>query len=53
MGFQEWLMNYHGKRIKPPQKKTYCPDMKFVKWHVSEVFRGEYREDDDAVVTRH
>jgi len=43
-GFQEWLMNFHGKKIISPQRKTYCPDMEFVEWHVSEVFRGEYRE---------
>lgn len=49
MGFQEWLMNFHGKSIAPPQKKTYCPEMEFVEWHVSEVFRGEYRELYDSV----
>jgi len=44
IGFQEWLMNFHGKKIAPPQRKSYYPDRKFVDWHVREVFRGEYRE---------
>lgn len=44
VGFQEWLMNFHGKEITPPQRKAYYPDRKFVEWHVREVFRGEYRE---------
>ncbi len=52
-GFQEWLMNFHGKKLLPPQKKTYCPDMEFVEWHVSEVFRGEYRETEEATEPRH
>jgi len=43
-GFQEWLMNYHGKKMTRPQSTTYCPDIEFVEWHVSEVFRGEYRD---------
>jgi putative restriction endonuclease len=44
VGFQEWLMNFHGKKMTPPQRRDYCPDREFVEWHVSEVFRGEYRE---------
>lgn len=44
VGFQEWLMNFHGKQITPPQRKSYYPDRKFVDWHISEVFRGEHRE---------
>ncbi len=43
-GFREWLMNFHGKKINPPQRKNYYPDMKFTIWHVREVFQGEYRE---------
>lgn len=52
MGFQEWLMNFHGKKITLPQKKTYCPDIEFVEWHVSEVFRGEYREMNDSAAAQ-
>lgn len=43
-GFHEWLMNFHGKKIIPPHKNSYCPEVKFIEWHVSEVFRGEYRD---------
>lgn len=44
IGFQEWLMNFHGKEIIPPQRKSFYPDREFVNWHIREVFRGEYRE---------
>ncbi|MBI5056201.1 MAG: HNH endonuclease [Nitrospirae bacterium] len=44
VGFQEWLMNFHGKKTTPPQRKSYYPDREFIEWHVREVFRGEYRE---------
>lgn len=42
-GFQEWLMKYHGKRLRPPQNHIYLPRDKFVEWHVKEVFQGDYR----------
>jgi putative restriction endonuclease len=44
VGFKEWLMDFHGKKIDSPQRKTYYPDRKFTQWHVREVFQGEYRE---------
>lgn len=43
VGFDEWLMRYHGKRIRQPQMPEYFPHEKFVQWHVREVFRGEAR----------
>ena len=43
-GFQEWLMDFHGKKISLPQRRLYYPELEFVGWHVSEVFRGDYRE---------
>ena len=43
-GFDEWLMNYHGKRINSPQRKNYLPNTEFCKWHIKEVFHGDYRE---------
>ena len=44
IGFQEWLMRFHGQRINFPQRRTYYPEMDFIDWHVREVFQGNYRE---------
>ena len=43
-GFQEWLMRYHGQTLSFPQRKSYCPNERYISWHVKEVFQGEYRE---------
>ena len=43
-GFEEWLMRFHGKKLKTPQRATYLPDQNFRHWHVKEVFKGEYRQ---------
>ena len=43
-GFDEWLMRFHRKILTAPQKIIYVPDQAFMKWHVKEVFQGEYRE---------
>ena len=43
-GFEEWLMRFHGKKLRIPQKTIYFPDQTFRYWHVKEVFQGEYRE---------
>ena len=43
-GFEEWLMRFHGKKLKSPQRTIYFPEQSFRKWHVKEVFKGEYRE---------
>lgn len=42
-GFQEWLMQYHGKELRPPQSPLYRPKKHYVNWHVREVFRGPAR----------
>ncbi len=42
-GFEEWLMRYHGRTIRRPQRVTYYPDKKFINWHIKEVFRGPSR----------
>jgi len=42
-GFDEWLMRYHGKEIRPPQSPLYRPKDFFIHWHVKEVFRGPAR----------
>lgn len=43
-GFQEWLMRFHGEKLNLPQRQTYYRSEDFTRWHVSEVFQGEYRE---------
>ena len=42
-GLNEWLMAFHGKQIMPPQRLSYYPKLKFVSWHVKEVFKGYQR----------
>lgn len=44
VGFYEWLMRFHGKRINFPQRRSYHPRADFIGWHVREVFKGDYRE---------
>jgi putative restriction endonuclease len=43
-GFGEWLMNFHQKPLKKPQKCDYVPSENYIRWHLHEVFQGEYRE---------
>ena len=43
-GFQEWLMRYHGQTLSFPQRESYCPNERYIDWHVREVFQGECRE---------
>lgn len=42
-GLEEWLMKYHGTKISNPIHPDYIPRDSFIKWHVSEVFRGPWR----------
>ncbi|MFC5700717.1 phosphorothioated DNA-binding restriction endonuclease [Cohnella faecalis] len=42
-GFEEWLMRFHGKRIRAPIHPVYQPKETFIEWHVREVFRGPAR----------
>ncbi len=42
-GFQEWLMNFHGKQIQLPQAPQYEPAPSYLNWHVREVFKGPVR----------
>ena len=43
-GFHEWLMRFHGEKLNFPQRQTYYPSEDFTRWHVREVFQGEYRD---------
>ncbi len=42
-GFDEWLMRFHGKQLRPPVHPEYYPNNSFINWHVREVFRGPGR----------
>ena len=44
VGFEEWLMRFHGEKINFPQRQSYYPASEFIGWHVREVFQGDYRE---------
>ena len=44
VGFEEWLMRFHGEKINFPQRQSYYPAPEFIGWHVREVFQGDYRE---------
>jgi putative restriction endonuclease len=43
IGFDEWLIRYHGQGIRRPQSSNYYPDGAYINWHVKEVFRGPAR----------
>lgn len=42
-GFEEWVMRYHGKEVRPPQSPLYRPKESYVNWHIKEVFQGPAR----------
>ena len=44
VGFEEWLMRFHGETINFPQRQSYQPHESFIDWHIREVFQGNYRE---------
>ena len=44
IGFEEWLMEFHGEEINFPQRQAYYPREDFTGWHLREVFKGPYRE---------
>lgn len=44
VGFQDWLMKFHGKGINFPQRQSFYPHGSFIGWHIREVFQGDYRE---------
>jgi putative restriction endonuclease len=43
IGFQEALMVFHGKPIRPPQRPDWRPVLHHTEWHGREVFKGEAR----------
>jgi putative restriction endonuclease len=42
-GFQEWVIAFHGKSIRAPQRPSYSPASVSIEWHVREVFHGPGR----------
>jgi putative restriction endonuclease len=42
-GFDEWLMAFHGRPMRVPQRPDYQPRDEFLKWHAREVFRSPSR----------
>jgi putative restriction endonuclease len=42
-GFKEWLLRFHGSRIREPVRDVYAPDPAYLEWHKREVFRGMER----------
>jgi putative restriction endonuclease len=42
-GFDEWLLRYHGRPIRRPQRPDYYPNENYINWHAREVFRGPHR----------
>lgn len=43
-GFEEWLLNFHGRDIRQPQRAAYLPAEPFLAWHEREVFKRPARE---------
>jgi putative restriction endonuclease len=42
-GFEEWLMRYHGSKIRRPIHPDYQPKDNYINWHSREVFRSPGR----------
>lgn len=42
-GFEEWLMRFHGRKVRTPISPLYAPKDNFLDWHVKEVFKGPAR----------
>ena len=43
-GFTEWLLTFHGQRLRQPRSQRYLPEEEFSAWLRREVFRGPGRE---------
>ncbi len=43
VGYYEWLMKYHGRIIRYPQRPQYQPHDSYIDWHATEVFRDPAR----------
>jgi putative restriction endonuclease len=45
-GFQETLLAFHGKPVRPPQRPDGTPEPQHLAWHGRDVFKGEARHQD-------
>jgi predicted restriction endonuclease len=43
-GFDEWLLKFHGRPIRSPQRESYLPAGAYLDWHEREVFKRPPRE---------
>jgi putative restriction endonuclease len=43
-GLDEWLLKFHGRPIRPPQRAAYLPGERYLAWHEREVFKRPPRE---------
>ncbi len=41
--FQHLVLDFHGRELNMPVRTAYNPDLRFIEWHVSEVFRSPGR----------
>lgn len=44
IGYDEWLSRFDNQEIMHPPEQIYYPNEEYTKWHVREVFKGNYRE---------
>jgi len=49
-GVDEWLLKYHGGRIRRPQSPSYSPEFHFLRWHRDQVFHAPSRYLGDGLV---
>jgi len=42
-GFDEWLLRYHGRPVRPPVNPEYVANSTYIAWHNREVFKGPQR----------
>ena len=43
LGFDEWLLRYHGNSIRSPLNPKYASNPEYLEWHNREVFKGPSR----------
>ena len=41
---KEWLLDFHGSKLRMPQSIGYTPGQKYLEWHRDTIFKGPSRE---------